>query len=183
MISLCTLCTVIQPTGANQFLQLPVSFFQILCSSKCMISGHRGPVQHPVKVILFNGHSPTANGKVLKGRHACDFRWGSDLCQSVESAESLGDEVEESSAGVSPVLPLWRSMRSAEDCGVELISDGPQLARKSPHLQLLQSLSPGDSLVRRRPGWGLNLVQQVGQRSLLSRGLLQLLCLGVRLLS
>lgn len=84
----------------------------------------------------------------------------------VESAESLGDEVEESSAGVSPVLPNGGSVRSVENCGIEFISNGPQLVGHSPDIQLLCCLLPGGSVLWRPPGWALVLGQQVRQRSL-----------------
>lgn len=43
---------------------------------------------------------------MVTGGCRCD----GSLCEPVESAEGLGDEVEESSAGVSPVLPVGDSM-------------------------------------------------------------------------
>lgn len=69
------------------------------------------------------------------------------LREPVESADSLGDEVEKSSAGLSPVLPVRGSMRSVEDCGIKFISNGPQLVGHSPDLQLLHGLCPGGSVM------------------------------------
>lgn len=69
------------------------------------------------------------------------------LREPVQSAESLGDEVQESSAGVSPVLPVGGAVHSVENCGVEVISDGPQLVGHSPDLQLLHHLFPGGSVM------------------------------------
>lgn len=68
------------------------------------------------------------------------------LRKPVESAESLGNEVEESSAGISPVLPVGGSVRSVEDRDIKFISNGPQLVGHSLDLQLLHSLSSGSSV-------------------------------------
>lgn len=97
------------------------------------------------------------------------------LCDPVQSAESLGDEVEESSADVSPVLPERDSTRSVEDCGVDLISDGPQLVGHPPDDLLLHCLSSGGSVTRGSPGELLVLWQQVWKRPLPAGGLLGLL--------
>lgn len=62
------------------------------------------------------------------------------LREPVESAERLGDEVEECSADVSPVLPVGGEVRSTQRCGVEFVPDPPQLGGHSPDLHLLPPL-------------------------------------------
>lgn len=88
------------------------------------------------------------------------------LREPVQSAQSLAEEVEESSAGVSPVLPVGGSVRSAQHSGVVVVSDGPQLGGHPPDLQLLLLSPLGASVMRRSPERVLVLGQQVGQRSL-----------------
>lgn len=87
---------------------------------------------------------------------------GCSLREPVESAESLGDEVEESSAGVSPLLPVGGIVISVENGAVQFISDGPQLVGHSPDLQLLHRLFSGPSVAWRRV---LILRKQIRQRS------------------
>lgn len=65
--------------------------------------------------------------------------------------------------------------RSAQNCGVIFISNGPQLVGHSPDLQLACCPFPGGSVLACGPGWVLALGQQVRQRSLSTVGLLVLL--------
>lgn len=69
--------------------------------------------------------------------------------------------------------------RSAQNCGVIFISDGPQLVGHSPDLQLACCPFPGGSVLAYDQGWVLALGQQVRQRSLSTVGLLVLLSVRV----
>lgn len=66
------------------------------------------------------------------------------------------------------------SYRSVEDCGVELISNGPQLVGYSPDFALLRRLSSGGRAAQESPGGELVLGQQVRQRRLTAGGVLAL---------
>ncbi len=96
----------------HRHLQLLISSSQILCSSKCLISGRVNPPGSNGQQCSnqpLTSHSPTVSDQVLNvrsrhGNRGC--RCDGSLREPVEGAESLGDEVEESSAGVSPVLPV-----------------------------------------------------------------------------
>lgn len=111
--SSCTGCMLIQPTGGTDISS---------CSSHPSKFFVQGNVWFQDALVLCSDQSklfclivsPTANGQVLNAKKVAmvtsGCRWGGYLREPVQSAESLGDEVEESSAGVSPVPPVWRSI-------------------------------------------------------------------------
>lgn len=95
----CTGCSLIQPTGGTDTSSCSSHHSKFFVQRKCLISG---------RLSLFSRQSWLSKKTVAMitgGSRCC-----SSLREPVESAESLADEVDESSASISPVPQVWRSV-------------------------------------------------------------------------
>lgn len=80
-------------------------FIPQLQVDSCAATSRGGRIQWPPSGGQWSSPHMSKAAMITAGR-----RRDGSLCEPVESAESLGNEVKESSAGVSPVLPVGDSM-------------------------------------------------------------------------